>query len=139
MKKIIVIIFSVIISIFTIYIIINTNYNYYKSENISEIKWFYILGLIVINLILYAYSINLITRIFYKKYFLKKVLNRISRILSFIFIIVLLYLISTAFENNGIDWKMILKLIFGILIIIYIETYFWNSKKLENKNEIKNK
>ena len=72
MKKVIVIIFSVIISIFTIYIITDTNYNYYKSENISEFKWFYILGLVVINLILYTYSINLITRIFYEKYFLKK-------------------------------------------------------------------
>lgn len=138
MKKVIVIIFSVIISIFTIYIITDTNYNYYKSENISEFKWFYILGLVIINLILYTYSINLITRIFYEKYFLKKILNRMSRILSLMFVIVLIYLISTVFENNGIDWKMILKLIVGIISFIFIETYFWNSKKLKNKNEIKN-
>lgn len=129
MKKIILIICSIFISIILIYVITGTNYNYYRTENISEIKWFYILGLILINLILYAYSINLIIRIFFEKYSLKKWLNRMSRILSFIFVIVLIYLFTTAFGENGIDLKMIFKIVFGIFSIIFIETYFWNFKK----------
>jgi hypothetical protein len=129
MKKIILIICSIFISIILIYVITGTNYNYYRTENISKIKWFYILGLILINLILYAYSINLIIRIFFEKYSLKKWLNRMSRILSFIFVIVLIYLFTTAFGENGIDLKMIFKIVFGIFSIIFIETYFWNFKK----------
>jgi len=52
-----------------------------------------------------------------------------SRILSFIFVIVLIYLFTTAFGENGIDLKMIFKIVFGIFSIIFIETYFWNFKK----------
>jgi hypothetical protein len=131
MKKVILIICSIFISIILIYVITDTNYNYYKTENISEIKWFYILGLILINLILYTYSINLIVRIIIKKYSLKKWLNRMSRILSFIFVIILIYILTTAFGENGIDLKMIIKIVLGIFSIIYIETYFWNSKKIK--------